>query len=131
MPSAVKKLKLNKNYTDLYFIYTRFVDEITIDKNLLQNEKEKSLEMAEHYFRETSLVLNKRNINDKMIDMWSRSLHRIREVLQNIRNNATTLNNLADFKLLEKQQKWQPKIINITSDSIWSTSSDEEGEDNN
>ena len=65
-----------------------------------------------------------------MIDMWSRSLHRIREVLQNIRNNATTLNNLADFKLLEKQQKWQPKIINITSDSIWSTSSDdEEGED--
>uniref|UniRef100_A0A914LFW4 Uncharacterized protein n=1 Tax=Meloidogyne incognita TaxID=6306 RepID=A0A914LFW4_MELIC len=131
LPSAVKKLKLNKNYTDLYFIYTRFVDEITIDKNLLQNEKEKSLEMAEHYFRETSLVLNKRNINDKMIDMWSRSLHRIREVLQNIRNNATTLNNLADFKLLEKQQKWQPKIINITSDSIWSTSSDEEGEDNN
>jgi len=57
LPSAVKKLKLNKNYTDLYFIYTRFVDEITIDKNLLQNEKEKSLEMAEHYFRETSLVL--------------------------------------------------------------------------
>uniref|UniRef100_A0A915LVL2 Uncharacterized protein n=1 Tax=Meloidogyne javanica TaxID=6303 RepID=A0A915LVL2_MELJA len=73
---------------------------------------------------------NKRNINDKMIDMWSRSLHRIREVLQNMRNNATTLNNLTDFKLLEKQQKWQPKIINITSDSIWSTSSDDEdGED--
>ena len=57
MPVAVKKLKLNKNYTDLYFIYTRFVDEITIDKNLLQNEKEKSLEMAEHYFREASLLL--------------------------------------------------------------------------
>nr|CAD2184355.1 unnamed protein product [Meloidogyne enterolobii] len=131
LPCVVKKLKLNKNYTDLYFIYTRFVDEITIDKNLLQHEKEKSLEMAEHYFREASLSLNKRNINDKMIDMWSRSLHRIREVLQNIRNNATTLNNLTDFKVLEKQQKWQPTTINITSDSIWSTSSDEEGEENN
>ncbi|CAK5041339.1 unnamed protein product [Meloidogyne enterolobii] len=131
LPCVVKKLKLNKNYTDLYFIYTRFVDELTIDKNLLQHEKEKSLEMAEHYFREASLYLNKRNINDKMIDMWSRSLHRIREVLQNMRNNATTLNNLTDFKVLQKQQKWQPTTINITSDSIWSTSSDEEGEENN
>ncbi|KAL7076067.1 hypothetical protein ACQ4LE_004714 [Meloidogyne hapla] len=127
LPSTVKKLKLNKRYTDLYFIYTRFVDELTIDKNLLQKEEEKSLEMAEKYFRDSSLFLNKRNINDKMIDLWSRSLHRIREILQNIRNSAPTL---PDSKLLENQQKWQPTALITKSDSIWS-SSDEEEEDNN
>jgi hypothetical protein len=61
-----------------------------------------------------------------MIDLWSRSLHRIREILQNKLNNAKTLDPLPNSILLEQKQ-WNPSTIDKL-ESIWSSSSDEEGE---
>lgn len=87
LPKTVNNLKKRELVTDLYLVYNQLVDELTIDQELLTVQHDQSLIIALDNYRKACRFLNKRDINDKMIDTWSRSMHRIKEVLQNRKNS--------------------------------------------
>uniref|UniRef100_A0A914H0C6 Uncharacterized protein n=1 Tax=Globodera rostochiensis TaxID=31243 RepID=A0A914H0C6_GLORO len=72
--------------TVVYLACNRWVDAITADDRVLlstRDESEASLEEALQRIRQTNGQLNRRNINDKMVQTWAQSEHRIREALSN------------------------------------------------